>query len=88
MCRLDTAVLPGVDASEGPTRTDVTVGTEQQVLVKVKPIESRKELPRSTACDRTVLTPSTPRCSFASLSRSTHRREQATEPILAVFEHR
>jgi hypothetical protein len=26
------------------------------------------------------------RCSFASLSRSTHR-EQATEPILAVFEH-
>ena len=42
MCRLDAAVLPGVDAGEGPAGTDMAVGTEQQVLVKVKPIESRK----------------------------------------------
>ena len=27
------------------------------------------------------------RCSIASLSRSTHRREQAAQSILAVFEH-
>src|ERR1700677_1950069 len=44
MRRRNAPVLAGVDTAQRPTRTDMTVAAEQQVLVKVKLVERGKEL--------------------------------------------